>query len=235
MRQVMYEERRKYRRAPVRASAALLRGGQPLGIFQAINLSTGGVLLEGMPPVSIEERVDVDVALPASTHRTEAVVLRRGQVRGTPAFALIFTAFSPGARHGIKAAVDGTLEEVGGAEVMIVCADALGCQELVSRTRESGLTCMTVSTKLAAIACLEENKHFKSVIVDDEIGREESDQLLAYLAEKQPHIRRVLSHRRAPGLGPTSPGPHAESAAAPHAVLAFPWAAESLRRALSRT
>ena len=229
---VVVEEKRRYPRAPVGTTVSLFRGDKPLGRYLAINVSTGGALLRGAPPAATGEPLKVEIRLLTGGRAClEAVVLRESRVRGKSAFALVFTSLSPGDRQAIKIMVQATLEESRAASVLIVSDDEQGYRTLRPRIQQLGLFCLTVTTPSAAMHCLEMPNRLTRAVVDLSLGADDGRDMLAYLAEHHPDVRRILTYRR-PESGEALR--ECKALGLPHACLALPCGDDAVAFALER-
>jgi CheY-like chemotaxis protein len=186
-------ERRRQRRAPLWATAILHLDRRDLGGFEIINLSAGGVLLAGDLPASIGAPVSVLLRLPgAPALRTEAALVRRDRTRQGSAFALSFTSLSTEDEEVVQRAVLAALDEARAASVLIVDESPDESAALAAELGGLGWRAFAVRTPLEAAHVLEEPHHLSLAVVDVVFGAGEKVDLLAYLAEHHPAVRRVV-------------------------------------------
>jgi CheY-like chemotaxis protein len=225
-------ERREHARAFLRASAVLLRGGESLGNFRVINASVGGILLDGNPPGPVGTRVELVLRLgPDRTMRTQAVVCREQLGRDGAGFALSFVDLQAEGRQQIQAAVDAFLEKVRRASVLVVDDSREVGHALGLELQRMGQSVHAVQTPLEAVCVMEERNQVAVAIVDLVLGSAHGLDLIAYLADRHPGVRRVLmsGHAHPAQLALSR---HAAARSAPHEILAKPWTNRSLARAV---
>jgi CheY-like chemotaxis protein len=225
-------ERRGHVRALLRASAVLLRGGESLGSFRVINASVGGLLLGGTPPGPVGTRVELVLRLgPDRTVRTQAVVCREQASQDGAAFALSFVDLPAEGRELIQGAVDAFLERVRSASVLVVDDSREVGLALSLELSRMGRSVHAVQTPLDAVYMMEERNQVAVAIVDLVLGGAHGLDLIAYLADRHPGVRRVLMSGHAhPAQLELSR--HGAARSAPHEILAKPWTNHSLARAV---
>lgn len=224
------KERRTHSRAPLLATAVLLKDGVPLGSFRVVNASATGLLLEGEAPPDIE-RVEVALGLPERPVSCEAVVVRTGSSLDSRVFALAFSGVVAEHQEAIKSAVESALEEARSASVLIVDRNVEVCRALRAAVGRLGRRAMAVGTPYEATQLLQQPNSFAVALVDVVLDQPRGREVLAQLGEHHPSIRRVLmwgdlqaAHlelaRRALGTYPVD------------AVLLKPWTDLTLAAAL---
>jgi CheY-like chemotaxis protein len=225
-------ERRKHARAFLRASAVLLRDDDSLGSFRVINASVGGLLLGGSVPAPVGTEVEAVLRLgPDRAVRTKSVICREQASRDGSAFAVSFLDLSADDEARIQAAVDVFFERVRSASVLVVDDSREVGQALSLELGRLGQSAHAVQTPLEAVCMLEERNQVAVAIVDLVLGNEHGLDLIAYLADRHPRVRRVLmsGHAHPAQLALSR---HSAARSAPHDVLAKPWTHSTLARAV---
>jgi CheY-like chemotaxis protein len=232
-------EHRRYRRAALLATADLHlpEDGAPLGRFSVINASAGGLLLAGKAPGETG-RLQVVVHLPdGRSVQTPAEVVRRRPGRGRATFALSFAEPAPEAQLAIDDAVWAAVAASSSAEVLIADGNLEATHALREDSYRLGYRAFAVSTPLEVIDALARPNQVKVAVVDAVLtghgsGWGEGPEVLSYLAESHPSVRRVLM---------VSPNQlwqlelaRDPSVAGAHAVLTKPWDDPALDLALGR-
>jgi CheY-like chemotaxis protein len=186
-------ERRRHWRAPLWATATLSIETRHLGTFAVVNLSAGGALFVGDIPAALGAPVRLLLTLPGgSSVRASAALVRRDQSRQGSAFALAFTALAAEDEEVIQRAVSAALDEARAASVLIVAESSDESAALTAQMNGLGWRAFAVRTPLEAAHVLEEPNHLSLAVVDIVLGAGEKVDLLAYLAERHPSVRRVL-------------------------------------------
>jgi CheY-like chemotaxis protein len=225
-------ERRQHLRAALAASVVLTRNQERIGSFGIINLSAGGVLAAGEPPIKVGERLDALLHLSAGCEvRAEAVLTRCAQTRRGATFALSFPRISADAEDAIQDAVLAALEETRGASVLIVDDSTEICSALRMQLRRLGHRAFAVGTPLEAVHFLQQPNNIAVALVDLVLGTSNGLDVLAYLADQHPKVRRVLMSGRAlPSQ--LELARHTVLPFSAHEVLPKPWTESSLSRAV---
>jgi CheY-like chemotaxis protein len=225
-------ERRRHPRAPLVASVVVERGGERMGVFRLANLSAGGVLLTGDPPLTVGDRLDLQLRLGEQAVRMEATVLREARTGHGPSWALAFHQLPAGAEGIIEAAVARALDDARAAAVLIVDDSPEICQALRAHVGRLGHNAIAVGTPLEVVSLLEGPNAVAVALVDVMLGAGRGVEVLAYLAEQHPRVRRVLMSGRAhPEQLERARQDQARFSA--HKVLAKPWTPESLALAIA--
>jgi CheY-like chemotaxis protein len=225
-------ERRKHTRALLRASAVLLRGDDSLGSFRVANASAGGLLLGGTCPAPLGTELEVILRLgPDRAVRARATVCREQAIREGASFAISFLDLTDEDRTRIEEAVESFLERVRTASVLVVDDSREVGQALSLELARLGQAAHAVQTPLEAVCLLEERNQVSVAIIDLVLGNEHGLDLIAYLAERHPQVRRVLmsGHAHPAQLALSR---HSASRTAPHEILAKPWTHKTLARAV---
>jgi CheY-like chemotaxis protein len=210
----------------------LLRAEESLGSFRVINASVGGLLLGGTTPGPLGTQVEVVLRLGAERPlRTKAVVCREQASRDGTAFAISFLDLSAQDEAQIQSAVDSFLERVRAASVLVVDDSREVGQALSLELAKLGQSAHAVQTPLEAVCLLEERNQVAVAIVDLVLGAEHGLDLIAYLADRHPRVRRVLmsGHAHPAQLALSR---HSAARSAPHEILAKPWTHQTLARAV---
>jgi ActR/RegA family two-component response regulator len=227
-------ERRKHPRASLVASVVLWRNEQRLGSFPVVNLSAGGVLLSGEAPVADGTEVLAVLRLGGdSSLRATAKVARAIGSRAGASFALSFAHLAPEAEEAIGAAVKAALALTLDAAVLIVDDSTEVCSALGRQLNRMGLRSCAATTPLEAVGLLEQPNQIEIALIDLRLGSATGLDLLAYLAEQHPAIRRVLMSGQAQPAQ-LQLARHASLKYSAHQVLAKPWNDDTLARALGR-
>jgi CheY-like chemotaxis protein len=230
------EERRLYARARVVATATVWVRGLCKGSYIVENLSWGGTYLSGGPSIREGDEVKVVLELPHGPVEVRGHVLRSEAQARDSALAIRFDEPGRRPREAIAAAVGEAL--VRAAEdlsvrpeptVLVVDDSMLVREALVRDLRCFGWEAACFSTPLDALSFLERPESRIRVALVDHAGPSNGHELLSFLAEERPAIRRVLMSESGPDRRP------ADDAAPSHAdaVLAKPWDHEALARTLT--
>jgi CheY-like chemotaxis protein len=225
----------------------LRREQEQLGMFEVLNLAAGGLLLAGEPPLS---DAPLEVSLPlAQEDGDEAeggekdggsalVVSGRVQrVRPTrhgPTFVFAFTDLSSETATRLQRKIDENVARAQSAHVLVVDDSREIGNALRLQLAWLGHDAYAVTTPLEAVRVLEGPNQVTCAIVDMVLGGADGTDLLAYMAEQHPHIRRVLmSGHTPPGqLGQLGLASRLRPEARPHEVLGKPWSESTLARAV---
>jgi CheY-like chemotaxis protein len=225
-------ERRQHLRATLATNVVLTRNRERVGSFGIINLSAGGILAAGEPQVRVGERLEAVLHVsPEAEVRAEAVLTRTSRTRRGATFALSFTRISADAEDAIQDAVLAALEETAGASVLIVDDSTEICSALRMQLRRLGHRAFAVGTPLEAVHFLQQPNSISVALVDLVLGTSNGLDVLAYLADQHPKVRRVLMSGRAL----PSQLELARQTAFPfsaHEVLPKPWTESALTRAV---
>lgn len=224
-------ERRLFARARVVATATVWVRGLCKGSYIVENLSWGGAYLSGGPAIRAGEDVKVVIELEKGPAEVRARVLRsEAQVRDA-SLALRFEEPSRRARDAIGAAVADALaraaedSSVRAEPTVLVVDDSLLVREALARDlRCFGWEAACFSTPLDALTFLDRPEACIRVALVNHAGPSHARDLLTYLADDRPAIRRVLMQDGRPSVD--------ELAATVHAVLSKPWDPDTLARAI---
>jgi CheY-like chemotaxis protein len=225
-------ERRLYARARVVATATVWVRGLCKGSYIVENLSWGGVYLSGGPAIREGEDAKVVLALPNGPVEVRGHVLRSEALSRDAALAVRFDDPPRRAREAIGAAVAEALERtaedssVRPEPTVLVVDDSLLVREALARDlRCFGWEAACFSTPLDALTFLDRPEAQIRVALIDHTGPSHARDLLHFLADERPTIRRVLMREGQPPVAD-------QAIAAADAVLPKPWDQEALVRSV---
>ena len=206
------------------------------GSYIVENLSLGGAYLSGGPAVRAGEAVKIVLELPRGPTEVRGSVLRSEPKARDWALAVRFDDPARRAREAIGAAVAESLEAAARDSAMrpeptvLVVDDSLLVREALTRDiRCAGWEVASFSTSLDALDFLDRPSSRIRVALIDLLGMRDGTDLLSFLADERPSIRRVLlSDQSRPGRADLGP-----LAARADAVLAKPWDQETLARTIN--
>jgi CheY-like chemotaxis protein len=229
------DERRLFVRARVVATATTWVRGLCKGSYIVENLSLGGAYLSGGPAVRAGEDVKVVLELPRGPVELRGSVLRSEARARDCALAVRFEAPPKRAREAIGAAVALGLEEAARDSstrpepTVLVVDDSLLVRESLRRDiRCAGWEVACFSTSLDALDFLDRPQSRIRVALIDLRGTRDGRDLLSFLADERPSIRRVLmSDQGRPGAEEL-----AKLAVRADAILSKPWDQETLARTI---
>lgn len=229
----MIGERRRYPRAPLMASALVTRAGEAPGIHRVVNFSAGGMLLAGELSAAAGSRVTVVLRF-SRNHMVRADAVLVGHRNGDQgsSFALAFCDLTDSDRDRINEAALAVIEESRTASVLIV-GDSVDTQDALRvQVHQLGKSSFAVNTSLAAVQLLEAQNAVSVAIVSHDVGLDNGLDMIAYLADEHPGVRRVLmssdimhADRRARW--------HVADGVLAHDVLPKPWTHDLLWQAIS--
>ena len=229
------QDRRVFVRAPVVATATAWVRGLCKGSYIVENLSLGGVQLSGGPAIRVGEEIKLILELPRGPVEVRGPVLRSDARARDAAIAVRFNMLSRRARETLGSAVAEALEEAArdsssrAEPTVLVVDDSLLVRESLTRDiRRAGWEVACFSTCLDALDFLDRPASRIRVALIDLVGVTEGKNLLNFLAEERPSIRRVLMSDE----GRLGAEAMASVAARADAVLAKPWDQGSLARTL---
>jgi len=197
-----------------------------------LNLSAGGLMLAGQPPLAVGDQVEVVLRVGDQTLRARAGVLREGHGGKGKGRALAFHDLPPEAEDLIQNAVLRTLEDARAASVLIVDDSAEICQALRTQLGRLGHRAVAVGTPLEAVNFLDQPNNVAVALVDLVLGSATGMDVIAYLAEQHPQVRRVLMSGRAHPQQ-LELARHSMFRFSAHEVLSKPWTEESLTKAMA--
>ncbi|MBI4509741.1 MAG: response regulator [Deltaproteobacteria bacterium] len=206
--------------------AALVQIGEEIvGPYVLANLSAGGALLSGGPPIIMGEKISVVLLLPGHHRMTVSGTVVREEKRdsGELVLGVGFGKLPADQEDKIQQAVLAQLEKPHawkGPVVLIVDDSVLACRALERDLRAIGRHAVSVSTPLDALRWLEQpNVTFDLALVDLYLGRNSGLELLEYCAETFPKMRRALMS----GIARSGQLEEALSMGRVHAILSKPW------------
>jgi CheY-like chemotaxis protein len=196
------------------------------------DLSSGGARVSGGPDLIIGEMVRLLLNLPGrGPFSMSGRVVRRFH-EGRPsaegrAFGISFTRISEPATPSQEATVTAMREHHGLQEQMVLVVDesTRACFAMVQALQKVGRKAIAVTTPLDAIEwLLDGGSHFDVALVDIVQGQSDGCDLLSFLADEYPEVRRVLIS----DTMRTTQLDRLRELTQPHAVLAKPCSVEQL-------
>jgi CheY-like chemotaxis protein len=185
-------ERRRWPRAKVPAAVQLIVEQRLVGNYAVENLSAGGALLSGGPPVPLGTVGEVVVHLGA---RRRLFLLAR-IIRSGEAIAVAFQDLPSNTEDLLQNLVLTELEEQRKRtppSALIVDDSEMILQALERQLAALGHVAAAATTPLEAVQHLLDHEHsIRVAIVDLSLGCSDGLEFLAYLAEEHPAVRRVL-------------------------------------------
>jgi len=226
-------ERRQHRRGALPVAAVLFRKQKAIGRFDVCDLSAGGVMLTGRREVAPDEPVRVLLPLPGR----EPLVIEGRVVRTsrgpnqTNTLAIRFLS-TVGTRATIQDALDappGRCAPPEASAVLVVMDEGHSRDHLVDRIARVGRRALAAPTPLDAVRLLEDLRaNIDAVVVDMRVGDLDGVDLMTYLEEEHPGVRRVLLRGE---LRPSAVG-LMQASTFVHAFVADPSDEDALRAAL---
>ena len=222
-------ERRLHPRFAALSPALVVGEGGVTSHCLVEDLSAGGARISGNPALTVGEQVRLLLQLPGrgpfSLHGS--VVRRFGDQSNPAAFGISFKQAPQRQSRSVEDTVAALQESSAGNEsvVLVVDDNSRTCYSLVQDLLRVGRKAIAVTTPLDAIEwLLDGGSHFDTALVDVMLGNAEGVDLLNFLADEYPEVRRVLMSDplRSPQLE------RARQLTQPHAVLSKPWSAEQL-------
>jgi CheY-like chemotaxis protein len=190
----MTAERRRSMRVELAAPAALYAADAAPWACEVDNLSLGGASLEGARArTHVGDPVIVKIRLPgARSIRPHGRVARVRAVGGRINVAVEFDRLSADIEDYIEDACLAALERAGAPRVLVVDPRGLRCLTLARSLREAGHRVVPVATPLHAVAfLLERADSVAAVVVQLDLGQTTGAELLRYVADEYPRLRRV--------------------------------------------
>jgi CheY-like chemotaxis protein len=223
-------ERRGKPRAQVPARAHVFIQNRIHGHYGVGNLSASGALLVGDAPLDIGR--DVRLVLHLGERRSLSIyahVVRSEQApRGPHAFAVTFRNLTAAIEDQLQRMVLARLESessLGPPAVLVVDDSQEVCQTLARDLEALGRAAVAATTVAEAKDRLAATEaRFYAALVDLMLGESDGAELLSFLADERPEVRRILmsGHVRASQLD------LAVTSGRAHAVLHKPWQRDAL-------
>lgn len=230
------ERRRHPRSGGVTATAVVLAENRYAGAFVVEDLSAGGALLIGDPRLDLGEYVNILLQLEGKRplHLWAEVVRHQVREAGEHLFAVAFRNMRATEEDRIQGAVLSALERRRAspdASVLVV-DDAPEIHRALQRDLHAfGVGMLSAATPLEAVRHLQDpDVQIDIALVDLHLGHADGTDVLAFLAEDHPEIRRVLMSGRARPCQLEL----ALSSGRAHEVLSKPWERRTLANLLSR-
>lgn len=190
-------ERRHSFRVLVPARASLFHKGKLCGTYSVQDISIGGCSLRDGPVRQAGEHVDVLLHLP---HRAPITLSARVQRTGAHSMGLKFERATPTAEDCIQDLVVETFAraKVDDGRIALVVEPRHAERQMLVRTlRELGKRALGVATALDAVQLLvEEGAHVDTVFIEAESSHLPTLELVEFLANNHPRLRRVLVGER---------------------------------------
>jgi PilZ domain len=219
-------EKRKFPRAPVLGDVVVIKHDQEVGAFRIVNLSAGGVLVAGDPPVAVGERLELILDLAdIEPLRFAATVVRRSP--GAAAFAIHHAAESE--ELFLQRFAAGVLERSAQATALVADDSVATCRRLSAHLRLLGHLALAIRTPFDAVRTLSGPNRVAMALVGLAADPMETLELMTFLAHEHPSVRRVLM---VDGEGDFAAEPPSSSSALAQGVLFKPWTPPVLARVL---
>ena len=228
-------ERRLYVRARVVATATAWVRGLCRGSYIVENLSLGGVYLSGGPAVRAGEELKLVLELPQGPIEVRGKVVRSEAQARDWSLAVRFDSLPRRTSEAIGKVVAQALDAAARdaslrpEPTVLVVDDSFYVREaLVRDIRCAGWEVASFSTSLDALDYLDRPESCIRVALIDPLGMRDGTELLSYLADERPSIRRILmAEEGVPEAGELGP-----LLGRADAVLAKPWDQETLARTI---
>jgi len=222
-------ERRREWRLPVAGSAI----GTACGGWRARvhDLSRGGALLTGGPPLDVGERLHAAIVVDGHPHLSISgtVVRRTTNEAGQACLGIRFGHTSVAGQDRLDDVVAGVLQHASGAAVLLVDPVRDERHSIAVLLRNTGARVVSAFTALGAVALLSsEEVAIDTLLVAADLTQTSGLELASFVADTHPEVRRVVMTRAA-----TAPAIAALAAGRIHAVLDPPWTRERLLAAIA--
>jgi CheY-like chemotaxis protein len=228
-------ENRRHARSEVVATAVVFSSGHMHGTFLVQDLSVGGACLMGHFTNPPGKRLHLLLQFPGKPPFSVAAEVVRHDTLGPTRerTAVSFVALHAEQEDAIQEAIVAALERERArllATVLVISPDDLSRGALEEDLQALGVAAVTVSTPLEALAWLERpGARIATVVVDVSPGAAQGLDVLDFVGENHPDIRRVVM---ADELRPFRLDLALRSGRA-HQVLRKPWDRNHLREALA--
>jgi CheY-like chemotaxis protein len=198
-----------------------------------LNLATGGVALVGTSPLPLGAKVEISLplGLPEPIALAGHILRERPTLNG-PSFVVSWDEPTAPVRDLLQRTIDEALANAQIANVLVVDDSREVGHALRLQLWYLGHAAHAVTSPLEAVRVLEVPNRVSVAIVDLVLGTADGLDLLAFLKDRHPYIRRVLLS------GHTHPGQLAHllrrrPEAVPHEVLGKPWSESTLAQAVA--
>jgi CheY-like chemotaxis protein len=235
-----HNERRLHVRARVPATATAWIERRCKGSYIVDNLSLGGAYLSGGPAILPNTQIELIVQLANEGVTINGRVLRSDKQVRDFGIAVAFESLSELAHTAVGGAVSTALEiaareslEHPAPTVLVVDHSLLVREKLTRDIRAVGSEAVCFSTSIDAIEFLNRpDCRVRLALIDGAFielaGSSSGRELVAFLAEERPQIRRVLMCDG----GLSQPDEYKRNSPGVTTLLAKPWTPETLTRAL---
>jgi CheY-like chemotaxis protein len=233
-RQLESDEKRVHPRFLALSPALVVGAGGVCGQCLVEDLSASGARVSGATLLRIGERVRLLLQLPGRRpFSLQACVVRRLESTETnvASYGVVFDSRpSLGMDSAAETVANLRARQSNVQPVILVVDDsAATCHNLVRDLMQVGRQAIAVTTPLDAIEwLLDGGSHFDVALVDVLLNNASGCDLLSFLAEEYPEIRRVVMSDPMRGLQAEK----AQRLAQPHGVLHKPWDHDTLMHAL---
>jgi len=219
-------ERRKWPRAQFSAMARVSLPDRPSEVFGIHNLSAGGALLEGDGGFIVGDTVEISLELPGYDYVSMGARVVRVEMneRGNPVFAITFPGIDAALEDAIHNAILNHLEDIHTQRaplVLVVDGNQKVCRNLSRDLEALDRVVLSALRSSDAIDMLRsDTSRFDTTFVDLFPGRTDGIELLTFLSNTYPSIRRILMvSKNAAGLSDE----YHSAVKIAHAVLRKPW------------
>jgi hypothetical protein len=178
----------------------MFKGGQPIGEFKTRNVSVGGALLAGQHALTIGDVVDGSLRFAdRQSIRFRATVVRTGSFVDEQYVALAFSDLPPRIEEVIESVVDSALARARSASALILSDMVASRSDLELGLKAFGHTPVAIDSPLDAVNFLEQPNNVTIAFVDLTLcGGADGREVLAYIADERPKVRRVLVSEQEP-------------------------------------
>ena len=233
-RQTESDEKRVHPRFLALSPALVVGAGGVCGQCLVEDLSASGAKVSGATLLQIGERVRLLLQLPGRRpFSMQARVVRRLESNETnvASYGVVFESLPNAGLDSAAETVANLRARPGHAEPVILVVDdsAKTCHNLVRDLMQVGRQAIAVTTPLDAIEwLLDGGSHFDVALVDVLLNNASGCDLLGFLAEEYPEVRRVVMSDPMRSLQVA----RAQRLTQPHGVLYKPWDHDTLMHAL---
>ena len=231
-------ERRKWPRAQFSAMASVSLSDGSSEVFGLHNLSAGGALLVGDAGFVVGDTIALSLELPGCGHVSVGARVVRVETndQGNPVFAITFPGIDAALEDAIHNAVLNHLEAIHTQRapiILVVDGNQKVCRGLSRDLEALDRVVLSALNRYDAVDLLRcDTSRIDTTFVDLFPGRSDGIELLTFLSNNYPSIRRVLMvSRNAMGLSDE----YHSAARISHAVLRKPWSRTGLMGVLEPT